>query len=230
MKINLEPAYVLHRRPYRDTSLIVELFTLNHGRVSVVARSARGLKSRYKGKLEMFSPLLVSWVGRHELKTLGNIEMRTMSAPLSDQALLCSFYLNELLMRLLQREDPCPNLFHCYEQTLQKVKIDECLQLSLRCFEKKLLHELGYGLPLTKEMDTNQIIHPKSYYRFVPERGFIRCEKDTARGDVFSGVSILALQNENFQDDFSLKEAKRLMRMVLSQHLGNKPIKTRELM
>lgn len=223
MKINLEPAYVLHRRPYRDSSLIINLFTLNHGRISVVARSARGLKSRYKGKLEMFSPLLVSWVGRRELKTLGDVELNGMPTTFSGDTLLCGFYLNELLLRLLEHEDPYPNLFRAYQKTLDTFKMKEHLQATLRCFEKKLLHELGYGLSFLK-------IEPENYYQYFPNRGFERCETVDEQGAVFSGNSLIALRDECFQDSVSLSDAKRLMRMVLSQHLGNKPIKSRELL
>ena len=223
LRVNLEPAYVLHRRPYRDTSFIAELFTANYGRVSVVARSARGLQSRYKGKLELFSPLLVSWAGRHELKSLGNIELQGMPLLFSGNTLLCGFYMNELLIRLLQRDDPYPNLFRFYQEALQKMTVRDQLQMTLRCFEKNLLQELGYGLSFLH-------IQPENYYQYVPENGFRLCHQDQSREDIFSGHSLLALREERCEDATWLPEAKRLMRLVLERHLGNKPIKSRELL
>lgn len=229
-RITLEPAYILHRRPYSNTSLIVDLFTLNHGRLSAIARSARGLKSRYKGKLELFTSMLVSWTGRGELKTLGNVELKGAPLLLEGESLLCGFYLNELLMRLLHCDDAHPALFHVYDQTQQQLADRARLQIHLRCFEKRLLHELGYGLPLTRELETGLPIHPDQSYQYILDRGFRVCSPSDTHAMIFSGRSLMALQQEQFNDEQSLKEVKRLMRMVLARHLGGRPLKTRELM
>ena len=229
-RIMLEPAYILHRRPYSNTSLIVDLFTLNHGRLSAIARSARGLKSRYKGKLELFTSMLVSWTGRGELKALGNVELKGAPLLLEGESLLCGFYLNELLMRLLHCDDAHPALFNIYDQTQQQLADRARLQVHLRCFEKKLLHELGYGLPLVREVETGLPIHPDQSYQYIPDRGFRGCSPSDTQAVIFSGKSLVALQQEQFNDEQSLKEVKRLMRMVLARHLGERPLKTRELM
>lgn len=229
-RILLEPAYVLHRRPYSNTSLIVELLSLNHGRVSVMARSARGLKSRYKGKLELFSPLLVSWVGRRELKSLGDIELNGRLMLLNGDTLLCGFYLNELLMRLLHRDDPYPNLFKVYKNTLQRLSNGGDLEKLLRCFEKTLLHELGYGLPLNREIETGLPIESDQYYHYIPDRGFLRSQKNDSRLAIFSGNSLIALRKEQFTEAQALKEIKRLMRIAIGRHLGSKPLQSRELL
>lgn len=220
-RVVLEPAFILHRRPYSNTSLILELLTLNHGRVAALARSARGLKSRYKGKLQLFSPLLVSWGGRSDLKFLADVELKGMPYLLEGESLLCGFYLNELLMRLLHHDDPYHHLFHHYQNALNQL-IDGHLETVLRCFEKQLLNELGYGLPL-------QLLEADQFYQYFPDRGFSPCEKSTEQ-NIFSGKSLLALREEKFLDDESLKEIKRLMRLALSRLLGKKPLKTRELL
>lgn len=226
-RVVLESAFVLHRRPYSNTSWILDLFTASHGRVTVLARSARGLKSRYKGKLELFSPMLVSWFGRRELKTLGDIELNAMPCMLGGEALLCGFYLNELLLRLLHRDDPYPNLFIKYQQTLFDLIQPLCLQTVLRKFEKNLLSELGYGLSLHHDMETGLPIEPEKSYSYLPERGF-SCQI-TAKSGLFSGKSLLAFRDENFSDESVLREAKRLIQLALGHLIGDKPLKSREL-
>lgn len=229
-RVELEPAYVLHRRPYRNTSWIVDFFTEHHGRVAAVARSARGLTSRYRGKIEMFSPMLISWSGRGELKTLGNIEFSSLPLLLNGDGLLCGFYLNEILIRLLQREDPYPQLFFLYQEVLQQLIQVKTVQATLRRFEKKLLHELGYGLSLTEEAQTGLAIVAEEHYQYIVDRGFIRCAFSETEASIFSGASLLALHHEQFQHVEQLKEAKRLMRLVLARYLGDKPIKSRDLL
>ncbi|WP_040933689.1 DNA repair protein RecO [Coxiella burnetii] len=227
-RVALEPAFILHRRPYSNTSLILELLTPNHGRVCALARSARGLKSRYKGKLELFSPLLISWSGRSDLKFLGDVEANGMPYLLEGEALLCGFYLNELLIRLLHHDDPYLRLFHHYQNTLEKL-VNGRLEATLRCFEKQLLDELGYGLPLSCDVEMKLPFKPDQFYQYLPDRGFLLCEKSEER-DVFSGKSLLALQEESFSDESSLKEIKYLMRLTLNRLLGKKLLKTRELL
>lgn len=227
-RVNLEPAFVLHRRPYRNTSLLVELFTRSHGRVAVVARSARGMKSRYKGVLQPFSPLLVAWLGRNELKTLGNIELCGASYALEGNALACGFYLNELLLRLLEREDPHPYLFELYQTSLAELQHLDQIEKTLRIFEKKLLQELGYGLPLNHEAESGNPIDPAANYQYIPEQGFIR-RLASESNSLFSGLSLIALQDEALEDESTLKEIKLLMRVALTHHLGSKPLKSRDL-
>ena len=137
-KVLLQPCYVLHMRAYRDTSLLLELFSLEHGRISAVARSARGPKSRFKGILQQFVPLLLSWQGRAELMNLSGAEGNGMPHYLTGDALLCGIYLNELLMRLLHRHDAHPGLFTAYQQALVGLQQNQ-QQITLRLFEKRLL-------------------------------------------------------------------------------------------
>jgi len=228
-RILLEPIFVLHTRPYRNTSLIVELLTPHHGRIAVIARSARGLKSRYRGMLQAFSPLLASWLGQRELKTLGNVERNGAVYQLAGEALICGFYLNELLMRLLQRDDPCLNIFYLYKKTLDRFTEEETLQSALRYFEKNLLQEIGYALPLHRDAQTGEPIHPERHYQYLPDRGFLQSpESETTT--TYSGHSLCALKNEQLDNNKLLQEAKHLLRTALTRHLGNKPIKSRELL
>ena len=227
-RVVLETAFILHRRPYSNTSLILELLTLNYGRVSVLARSARGLKSRYKSKLELFSPFLISWSGRSSLKFLGHAELDGMPYLLEDEALLCGFYLNELLMRLLQPNDPYLRLFYFYRDALKQL-VNGQLEQPLRCFEKRLLDELGYGLPLSYDVEMHLPLKPDQFYQYLPDLGFFSCEKNGEK-NVFSGKSLLALQEESFPDASSLREIKQLTRLTLNLLLGKKPLKSRELL
>ena len=227
-RVVLEPAFILHRRPYSNTSLILELLTPNYGRVASLARSARGLKSRYKGTLEPFAPLLVSWSGHSNLKSLSKVELNDTPYLLKGETLLCAFYLNELLIRLLYHEDPCLRLFYYYQNALEKL-INSQLEATLRCFERQLLEELGYGLPLSCDIEMKSPLKADRFYRYLPDCGFLSCEKSKEK-DIFSGKSLLALQKELFSDEDSLKEIKQLMRLTLGRLLGKKPLKSRELL
>ena len=226
----LNPVYVLHRRPYRNTSLVVDFFSEQHGRVSAVARSARGPQSRYRGNLQPFVPMQASWSGSGELKTLNALELEGAPAFFSGKALACALYLNELLLRLLQRHDPYPRLYRLYEQTLSLLKQAELFEQSLRLFEKNLLHELGYGLLLHCEARTGMAINDHSYYRYHPELGFMSSSEDHQEAQLFLGKSLLDLNREKLENEQSLKDAKRLMRLVLNMYLGDKPVASRELL
>jgi len=230
--IDLNPVYILHTRPFRNTSLIVELFSKNYGRISAVARSARGLQSRYKGQLQLFTPILASWFGQHELKTLGNSELNGMPLQLNQKPLFCAFYFNELLMRLLHKEDAHPALFDFYHESLvqlqNSVSVRNNVAIILRLFEKKLLEELGYALPLTHEAKTRVPIQPDRYYEFVPNQGFFLCDSH-GNPHCFLGAYLIAMSQDKFDDESVALSAKRLMRFALTFLLGNKPINSREL-
>lgn len=229
-RVDLTSVYILHTRLFRNTSLIVELFSQTHGRISVVARSARGPQSRYKGQLQLFSPMLASWFGLHELKTLGNTELNGMPLQLNQHALFCGFYLNELIIRLLQKEDPHPTLFHLYQNSLCKLEKNvNNLPAILRLFEKKLLEELGYGLPLTFEAKTREKIQSDCTYEFIPNQGFFLREVAGNNKLYFSGNDLIAIACEKFDDESVLTAAKKLMRITLTSLLGNNPLNSRML-
>lgn len=238
-RVDLTPVYILHTRFFRNTSLIVELFSQTHGHISVVARSARGPQSRYKGQLQLFSPMLASWFGLHELKTLGNTELNSMPLQLNQNALFCGFYLNELIMRLLQKEDPHPQLFNLYHESLCQLeksgsgsgsgrKNTNNLPAILRLFEKKLLENLGYGLPLTHDVKTREKIQSDCHYEFIPNQGFF-LSNTTSHHQNFSGADLMAIHAEKFDTESVANSAKRLMRLAISHLLGNNTLKSREL-
>ncbi len=230
--ISLQPAYILHARSYRDTSFLLELFTHEHGRVSVVARGARGPRSRYKGLLQPFVPLLVSWYGKSELMTLSAAEPNGMSHSLNGDTLLCGLYFNELLTRLLHRYDSHPALFQAYQQALVTLPTKQPQQMVLREFEKQLLCELGYALQLDREAHTGVMVNPDQFYYFDPHQGLFSSTTVQERERpyyVFSGQSLLDLHAGELNQENSLRDAKRLLRIALRRLLGDKPIKSREL-
>src|SRR3990167_3092991 len=230
-RIDLASAYVLHTRPFRNTSLIAELFSKTHGRISAVARSARGPKSRYHGQLQLFTPILAAWSGRHELKMLGNIELNGMPLQLNQKPLFCGFYFNELLMRLLHKEDPHPALFNIYHESLCRLENNvDNIAIILRLFEKKLLEDLGYGLPLTHEAKTRAKIHPDCHYEFIANQGFFVIDKNEQnQKNIFSGADLIAIAQEKFDDVSVALSAKKLMRSALQFLLGNRPLSSRAL-
>lgn len=228
-RVTLEPVFVLHSRAYRNSSLIVEFFSMRYGRIAAVARSARGPRSRYQGRLQLFSPLLVSWSGRRDLKSMSQMEPQGQSYLLEGDALLCAFYLNELLLKLLRHEDPYPSLYQRYQNMLNQLESDKQFEPQLRYFEKQLLQEIGYGLPLKRDVISGHDIDENAFYRYVIERGFVA----TDPADdifIFPGTMLKKLSAETLETSEDLRFAKRLMRMALSRHLGNKPLHSRQLL
>lgn len=230
-RLESQHAYILHTRPYRETSFLCELFTRDQGRLSVIAKGVRRPKSRGRGLLQPFIPLIVSCVGRGELLTLTDFDACGVAPVLTGQCVISAFYLNELLFRLTHREDPTPDLFLNYQNALidlANAKNGEEIQIVLRLFEKALLKILGYELQLLKDVETGLLINPEGYYRYDPARGpvLIDAVKST---DVFKGKSLLALA-EGILDMTVLGELKRLMRLALSSHLGGKPLESRRLL
>lgn len=228
-KVQLQPTYILHSRAYRDTSLLLELFTLEHGRVSVVARGAKGVRSRFKGILQPFVPLITSWQGGGELMNLHVAEPNGMPHGLMRDALLCGLYLNELLMRLLHRYDPHPSLYSIYQHALTQLQQGQSQALTLRLFEKQLLVELGYAVELDRLAHTGEAIVPELFYHFDPARGLSPSLHNNMQTGVFAGKSLLALHQEELDNVQCLRDAKRILRLALNRLLGNKPIKSREL-
>lgn len=223
----LQPAYILHQRAYRDTSLLLEVFTREHGRLGLVARGARAPRSRIRGLLQPFQPLLLSWAGRGELGSLISVEANGASPRLPGAVLYSGFYLNELLMRLLQRNDPHPELFTAYAEALHGLQQEP--QRPLRLFEKQLLESLGYGLLLDQEADSGAPVEAEAEYVYALESGPLRSHSTTAIGLKLSGRSLLSLAAEDLSDAQSLADCKRLMRAALGLYLGDRELKTREV-
>lgn len=231
-RIVLQPAYVLHRRAYRESSFLVELFTKEHGRFTVVAKGVRKPRSSTQGLLQPFIPLLISCAGKGELLTLSQIEIQQEVKHLHGDCLFAGFYLNELLMALLQKWDAHSHLYAMYEKTLTALQNEVLEEKTLRVFEKQLLAELGYGLFSQKNNLQPPEFSPEKYYRFVPELGFVLSEiGDYAKAQttIFSGKSLQALADESWSDEETLQDAKRLMRLVFAPLLQARTIYSRKL-
>lgn len=227
MRVNLQPSFILHTRPFRDTSLLIELFTLDYGRISVLARNARGTRSRFKGILQPFLPFIASWAGKTDLMSLNQIELNGQPYYLTGKTLVCGLYLNELLMRLLPKEDAHPSLFHAYQAALAGLQSDHP-ERTLRLFEKELLMDLGYGIELIKDIHGN-FIQPDGQYHWQPEKGFVPIFNPGSE-PIFNGNNLLALQQNNLQSMEDLQTAKKLTRLLLQPLLGHQPIRSRELL
>ena len=225
-----QPAFVLHTYAYRETSVIVEAFTAEYGRVAVVARGARRPRSDLRGLLQAFQPLLLSWSGQAELKTLLRAEWRGGLPRIGGSALLCGFYLNELLLKLLPREDPHSRLYASYEAALAELAAGSDEAPVLRRFELLLLAELGYALPLVREADTGDPIDPDARYHYAFDRGARRAPEGTAPpGPVIRGATLLALADGRYVDGETAAEAKRLMREVLDHYLEQRGVESRRV-
>jgi len=229
MRIQLTPAYLLHQRPYRESSALLEVFTESHGRVGLVARGVRSPKSRQRGELQPFRSLRLSWNARGELGTLTAVEADGPLHSFKGTVLYSAFYLNELLLRLLARYDPHPGLYRAYQAGLQNFARGLELEPVLRVFEKRLLQELGYGLPLDYEIEMGAPVQPELYYDYQLESGPVITSGEAAQGFIFKGSSLLALSQERLITAEVLRDARRLMRAALNLYLGNKPLKSREL-
>jgi len=229
VRVQLAPGYVLHQRPYRETSALLEVFTESHGRIGLVARGIRSPKSRQRGELQLFRSLRLSWSARSELGTLTAVESAVPGERLRGTALYSAFYLNELLVRLLVRNDPHPGLYAHYQASLESLMQGGDIEPLLRIFEKNLLQEIGYGLLLDSEVESGEPVQPDRYYDYHLESGPVRVAGQDTRAFVFKGSSLLALQRGQLAGADVLRDAKRLMRSALNLYLGNKPLKSREL-
>ncbi len=215
-RIAFEPAYVLSRRPYRETSALLEIFSESHGRMGLVARGAQSAQSKLRGLLEPFRPLLLSWSERGDLGTLTGAESAAPLPPLSGEAVFCGWYVNELLLRLTTRHDPHPALFALYRETLALLlEGDEAR--TLRVFEKRLLAELGYGLLLPPDLD------PARQYRYDWDQGPLPAERG------YRGDSLRALATETFETPQQLREARTLLREALARHGAGVELQTPRL-
>jgi len=232
MRIHLQPAFVLHRRAYRETSFLLDVFTLEHGRLSLIAKGAKSHRSPQRALLQPFTPLFISWQGKSELMTLTGVEPDGLAFQLAGECLLAAFYLNELLTYVLHPHDGHPTLYHLYSNTLKKLEKNPLEPAVLRLFEKKALDELGYGLQLKGEIESHKPFAPGLFYRYYSELGFKQATDEDSQqlpGLVFSGGSLLALANETLNDESVQKEIKRLMRLAFKPLLMGKTINSREL-
>ncbi|OOF37143.1 DNA repair protein RecO [Rodentibacter heidelbergensis] len=223
----LQRGFVLHRRPYSETSLLVDLFTEESGRLTVIAKGARAKRSTWKSVLQPFTPLLLRWTGKRGLKTLTKAEPAAMSLPLQQTSLYSGFYVNELLTRVIEPETANPQLFQHYLQCLTRLATEANVEPCLRLFEFNLLQILGYGVDFLHCAGSGQPVDPTMTYRYREEKGFIASlVKDNL---TFYGRELIAFANLDFSDEAVRQAAKRFTRQALKPYLGDKPLKSREL-
>jgi DNA repair protein RecO (recombination protein O) len=228
-RIDQQPGFVLHSYPYRETSLIVEVFSRDHGRIGLVAKGARRPMSQLRGVLMAFQPLLIDWSGGGEMKTLVRAEWQGGQPLLGGQALLCAYYLNELLMRLLPREDPHPVLFRAYGDALRALAAGEGQEVILRRFELALLQELGYGLQLDSDAD-GAPVRPELRYAYIIERGAVPLDEyGIDDPSVVAGRVLLDMARGDFREPETLAGAKALMRRLIQHYLGGQVLQSRRV-
>lgn len=224
-----ELAFVLHSRPFRETSLLLDVYSREHGRLAIVARGARRPRSALRGVLMNFQPLRLSWFGKGEVRTLHSADWQGGQPYLQGTALMCGFYLNELLINLLARDDAHEQLFDYYRATLFRLAHESDHAATLRCFEKHLLQQLGYALELEREAASGQPVEALAAYRFVVEQGALPDNGEVHTGLQVQGKTLLAMAADDYSDPVAAQQSKQLMRMLLNHHLGGKALHTREL-
>ncbi|MFN7085544.1 MAG: DNA repair protein RecO [Burkholderiales bacterium] len=226
-----QPAFVLHHYPFRETSLVIETFTRDFGRVALMARGARRPKSALRGVLLAFQPLLIGWAGKGELRTLHKAEWQGGYVPLRGLALICGFYLNELLLKLLPRDDPHDRLFAVYQETLGMLAADGNHAAVLRRFEKNLLRELGYAVLLDVDAESGRPIAAERNYTYVIEHGPVPREGAARQNEVeLSGQTLIDMQTDNYTSAVTQQQSKALMRALINHYLGNQVLHTRSLL
>jgi DNA repair protein RecO (recombination protein O) len=228
-KVVNQPGFVLHSYPYKETSLIVDVFSRDHGRVALIAKGAKRAHSKLRGVLQTFQPLAISWSGKSELRTMIAAEWVGGLLPLEKSALLCGFYLNELLLKLLARDDPHPALFNHYVATLNQLAHNEPAPIVLRKFERALLKETGVSGDFTICTASGNAVEPDRIYVVDPERG-ARPARPADMWPRVSGKTLLDMEREDYLDPQTQTQSKFLMRFLLAHHLGGTPINTRQIL
>ena len=228
MTVDFSPAFILHQRVFRESSFLLDIFSRDHGRISLVAKGVRKQKRSQAGLLQIYQPLLLSWQGRRDLQTLTAVEPNGPAYLLRAESALCGLYINELMMKLLPVGESESDLYIDYQKAL--FGLQEALQneITLRLFEKQLLSHLGYGLVLDQDVETGEPIDDGKDYYYVADEG-LYCWQTGQQRNRISGRSLQHLVTEQDFDEKSLNEIKQLMRMVIHFYLGDKPLQSREL-
>ena len=232
MRVFDEPAFVLHSIPYKETSLILDVFTRDYGRVALIAKGAKRPHSSLRPVLQQFQPLQVHWTGKNELKTLTKSEWMGGIVPLVGDALLCGFYMNELIVKFLAREDAHEDLYDAYHSTIAKLsQASGAYEKILRPFEIYLLQETGFCAPLDYCQETGKQLDPDINYVYQPERGLRPAtDFDPSHWPVLLGKYLIQLVNQDFEDPQTIPLSKSLMRFLLSLHLQDQVLTTRQIL
>ena len=227
-RVLLAPGYILHHRPYRDTSRILEVLARDHGRLTLFARGVRGPKPRFGGVLQPFDLLLLSFQVGREAGQLTGAESAQSAPPLPAGSLMAGFYLNELLLRLTTRHDPVPEVFEDYRRALGGLRAGGRIEAALRVFEKRLLEAVGYGVDLTSEARTGKAIAAEGFYRFRASEGLVPAREGDA--DAVAGSSIFALAREELREGGRvLEDARKVLKAALAERLEGKELATRKV-
>ena len=235
-RIDGQVVYILHSYAYSETSLILDVFARDYGRLPLLARGARRPRSALRGVLQAFQPLELGWFGAGEVRTLARAEWLGGLPLLGGNALMLGYYLNELLMKLLAREDAHPSLFEEYAATLRALAQDsrggEAPAARLRQFEKTLLRELGYGILLERDANTGDAVLPDRTYHYLIERGPVLSsltEGELPRGQGIRGKTLLDLAQDSYADPRTLAESKQLMRTLINHYLAGQALQSRRV-
>jgi DNA repair protein RecO (recombination protein O) len=228
-RVEQAPAWVLHHRPFRDTSRILDILSREHGRLSLVARGSRAAKSRLRGILRPFTALSLSWVSRSDLGTLTGAELTQAPLTLSGDALMSAYYVNELLLKLLHKHDPQPGIFDIYSDVINELAAGSDVAGSLRQFEMELLRMLGYELNLQHDAESHEELVADQYYDYRPGQGPVPVT-DSHGNRGFTGAELIAISKQDFEQKDVLRNAGRLLRDVVAYHLDGKELKSRKVM
>lgn len=229
MKIELNPCYILHRRDYSESSLILDVFSKEHGRVNLIAKGAKRNKKRQGISYNLYQKYQMAWIAKSELGTLTDIESINNSKLIKSESMMIGFYMNEIILRLLHKHEPHPELFDSYDMTINKLIDGDPEEIILRYYEKTLLQSLGYGVILDHDVETGQELIKEKMYTYKPDYGPARENDKTDSNLSISGKTLLELDAEVLSDTININEAKNLLRALLDQYLGVKPLASRDL-
>ncbi|MGR8951965.1 MAG: DNA repair protein RecO [Gammaproteobacteria bacterium] len=224
-RVLLQPAYILQQRSYRETSLIIDAFTRDFGRVSVLAKGVKKARSKTQALLQPFNPLHLTFAGKSELKTLTDVELAGSVQPLHGLTLYCGFYVNELTAGFLHRDDPHPDVFADYSRCLVELRGQAAYEAVLRNYELNLIERTGYGLHLAYDFFHDRPVDPQKKYHLNADLSPVE-----AGDGIYTGKTLQAIQARNFSEPVVLAEAKVLLRSVLNIHLQGKPLNSRKVL
>ncbi len=227
-KVDQQAGFILHRRPYSESSLLVEVFTREFGRLTLIAKGCRKKKTQPQGLFLPFKPLLVSWTGKGELPILTGIEQPGFAPPLSSTGISCGYYINELILKLLHRHDAHETLFEKYQEQILALADRQDPFVVLRIFEKYLLREIGFGLILDHDVESGEAIRPDMNYHYFPEKGPVLAASGEKGG--IRGSTLIALDKERFPTRENHRQANRLTRYLIDLQLNGKPLRSRRVM
>jgi DNA repair protein RecO (recombination protein O) len=228
-RVQQQPAYILHHRPFRDTSQLLDVLSREYGKGTLVARGSRAAKSRLRGILRPFQPLRLSWFARSDLGTLTGAEIDGAPHSLGGDALLAAYYVNELVLSFLHRHDPQPEIFDAYAQTIAALSRSAELAANLRVFEMELLRLLGYALNLEHDANLHAPIDDQRFYEYRVDQGPVAVTRSEGPM-VFEGARLRGIAGATFEDPGVLRDAGRLLREVIRHHLGGRELKSRKVL